>query len=129
MKIAKEKFVILLGNNKFRINIFVKYLLDNPKCIQDCLFHESSAIISTHCELIYDVFNKAYNINSKNLMSYLNRKDDNEIQEDLDELSINAARLFEHLLAFFPKINNKLTNRTYPLLYVKFKNNIILFNF
>jgi hypothetical protein len=116
LKIAKDKFVILLGDNKFRINTFVKYLIDNPKSIQDCLFHENSGIISTHCELIYEAFNKAYLLNPNNVMRYLNRKDD--VPEGIDELSINSAKLFEHLLLFFPKINNKLTNRTYPLLCV-----------
>jgi hypothetical protein len=119
LKIAKDKFVILLGDNKFRINTFVKYIIDNPKCLQDCLFHESSAIVSTHCELIYDTFNKAYQINSNNIMDYLRRKD--EDISNIEELSYNAGKLFEILLGFFPKINSKLTNRTYPLLYVSYK--------
>jgi len=116
LKIAKDKFVILLGENKFRINTFIKYLIENPKNLQDCLFHESSAIVSTHCELIYDAINKAYQINPKNIMDYLNRKDE-EIS-NIEELSQNTGKLFEILLGFFPKINSKLTNRTYPLLYV-----------
>ena len=124
MKIAKEKFVILLGDNKFRINTFIKYLIDNPKTLQDCLFHESSSIVSTHCELIYDAINQAYQINPKNIMEYLNRK--NEEVSDIDELSQNAGKLFEILLAFFPKINSKLTNRTFPLLYVNKKK--LIFN-
>jgi hypothetical protein len=116
LKIAKDKFVILLGENKFRINTFIKYLIDNPKSLQDCLFHESNAIVSTHCELIYDAFNKAYQINSNNIIHYLKRKEDDI--SNIEELSYNTGRLFEILLGFFPKINGKLTNRTYPLLYV-----------
>jgi hypothetical protein len=108
--------VILLGDNKFRLNILIKYLLENQKNLQDCLFHESASIVSTHCELIYDAFNKVFQLNQKNIMDYLNRTN----QEDSvnDELSQNAGKLFEILLGLFPKINPKLTNRTYPLLYV-----------
>ena len=116
--------MILLGDNKFRINTFVKYLIDNPKTLQDVLFHERSSIISTHCELIYDAINQAYQINTKNFMDYLNRK--NEEVADIDELSQNAGKLFEIILGFFPKINSKLTNRTFPLLYVN-KNFILIF--
>ena len=109
--------MILLGDNKFRLNTLIKYLLENQKNLQDCLFHESSSIVSTHCELIYDVFNKVFEANQKNVMDYLNRKNEEDFISD--ELSQNAGKLFEILLGFFPKINSKLTNRTYPLLYVR----------
>ena len=78
----------------------------------DCLFHENSSITSVHCELIYNAFNKAFNFD---------RNSDEEVNKEDEEntLSSNVAKLFEILLSFFPKINNKLIGRTYPILFVR----------
>lgn len=87
----------------------------------DCLFHENSSITSVHCELIYNAFNKAFNFDSKSVMDYLNRNSDEEVNNEDEENTLysNVAKLFEILLSFFPKINNKLIGRTYPILFVR----------
>jgi len=114
LKVAKEKFVLLLGDSKFRLNIVFKFLLENQKSVHDCLFNETSSIVQTHCELLYEVINKTYQSNPKNFLESLY----SDKTTSINDLYDNCARLVENLLNIFPKVNSKLINRTVPILYV-----------
>lgn len=114
LKVAKEKFVLLVGDSKFRLNTFFKFLLENQKLVQDCLFNETSSIVQTHCELLFELINKTYLTNPKGFMESLNRDQSITISDLYD----NCAKFIESLIKIFPKVNSKLVNRTIPILYV-----------
>lgn len=120
LKVAKDKFVLLIGESKFRLSTVFKFLLDNEKSLNDCLFNETPSIVQSHCELLYDVIYKTYNSNPKSFIKSLYKDKSETANPDLYD---NCARLLESLLSLFPKVSPKLVNRTAPILYVNLKFN------
>ena len=112
--VAKEKFVLLIGDSKNRLNTVFRFLLENQKSVHDCIFNESPSIVKTHCELLFDVILKTYQSDKRNFLESLYKEKD----ESASDLYENCARLIENLINIFPKVNSKLVNRTIPILYV-----------
>lgn len=116
LKVAKEKFVLLIADSKNRLNTIFKFLLENQKSLHDCIFNESHSIVQTHCELLFDVISKTYQSDPKSFIESLYREKD----VSASDLYENCARLIENLLNIFPKVNAKLVNRSIPILYVSY---------
>lgn len=114
LKVAKEKFVLLIGDSQNRLNTVFKFLLENQKSVHDCIFNETPSIVQTHCELLYDVIFKTYQSDPKSFMQSLYKEKDTLDSNLYDQ----CARLIENLINIFPKVNSKLVNRTIPILYV-----------
>ena len=112
---AKDKFINLIGSSENRLNSVFRFLLENQKCLNDCLFNEAQGIVNIHCEMLYEIIYKTYQSNPLSFISSL-RKDLSETN-DLD-LYDNCAKIIEHILSFFPKVSSKLVNRTSPILNV-----------
>lgn len=119
LKIAKEKLILLIGDSKNRLNTVFKFLLENEKSLHDCIFNETTSIVQTHCELLYDLISKTYMTDSKSFIDALNKEKDG-LESDLYS---NCTRLIDNLINLFPKVNSKLVNRTIPILYVNFNSN------
>ena len=116
LKVAKEKFVLLIADSKDRLNTVFRFLLENQKSMHDCIFNESQSIVQTHCELLNDVISKTYQSDPKSFIESLYKEKDVSASNLYD----NCARLIDNLLNLFPKVNAKLVNRTIPILYVSF---------
>lgn len=118
LRVAKQKFVLLIGDSKNRLNTVFTFLLENNKSLQDCIFNENPSIVQTHCDLLFDVIFKTYQSDPKSFIESLYKEKDASGTDLFD----NCARLIENLLNIFPKVNSKLVNRSIPILYVRYTN-------
>ena len=114
LKVAKEKFILLIGDSTNRLNTVFKFLLENQKSVHDCIFNESLSIVETHCELLFDAISKTYQSDPKRFLESLYRTK----EDSTCDLYDNCTSLIQNLLNIFPKVIGKLVNRTIPILYV-----------
>jgi ubiquitin carboxyl-terminal hydrolase 34 len=118
LKTAKDKFMHILELSPHSLESVINFYMENYKTLSNCLLNEIPQVMNIHCELFYEILEKAYKADSEMFFRALGY---NSHEQPVSKIYEELIKIFDSIISIFPRVPSKLVNRIEPIVTI-FKN-------